>query len=332
MTPLTPKTGVPAIILTVFTALAVLLSGCAREKAGQPEKVTIAVSVESLSAPLYVAYEKGFFEQQGLQVVFTPYRTGRDALAALIGGNAQFCTVAETPVMFAGLKGEKIAVVATIADSDNHVKITARKDRGIAGPQDLAGKTVGLRKGTSAEYFLHSYLTFHRIAQDRVRTVDMGPEEMAEALVKGTIDAAVAWAPFTTEQQNKLGINGISLENQYVYKILWNIVAGQDFAVTHPETVQKLLRALLQAQHYLKENPEDAQKIVDGHIGKGTALGDINFDIRLSQTLILSLEQEARWAIGRGLADNRKMPNYLRLLYPEGLKAVAPESVLVVDK
>lgn len=329
---LVPKFLVVAIILTVFTGLAVLVSGCAREKAGEPEKITIAVSVESLSAPLYVAYEKGFFEQQGLQVVLTPYRTGRDALSALIGGKAQFCTVAETPVMFAVLEGEKISVIATIADSDNHVKITARKDRDIAGPQDIAGKTVGLRKGTAAEFFLYSYLTFHRIAKDRVRTVDMRPEEMAEALVKGTIDAAVAWAPFTTEQQNKLGINGLTLENQFIYKILWNMVAGQEFVVTHPETVQKLLRALLQAQHYLKEKPEDAQKIVDGRIGKGTTLGSINFDIRLSQTLILSLEQEARWAMSRGLADNRKMPNYLRLLYPEGLKAVAPESVLVVDK
>jgi len=330
MTP--PQIRLITAIFPLIIGLALVQSGCDLKKSGPPEKITIGVSVESLSAPLYVAYEKGFFEQQGLQVVFTSYRTGKDALVGLIGGKTQFCTVAETPLMFAGLKGEKIFIIATIADSDRDVKIVARKDRGIAGPQDLAGKTIGIRKGTSSEYFLHAYLTFYRIAPDRVSTVDIKPEEMAEALAKGTIDAAVAWHPLITEQQNILGANGITLENHHIYKILWNIAASQKFADTHPEKVKKLLRALLQAQHYLDEHPEDAQRIVDRYIGKGSALGQLTFDIRLSQTLILSLEQQARWAINRGLTDTKKMPNFLHLLYPAGLEEVSPESVLVVHK
>lgn len=329
----TPKMLITAVISLVIIGLGGIQSGCERRKVGPPESITIAVSAEPLSAPVYIANEKGFFERQGLQVVFQSYTAGKSALAAVIGGKAHFCTVAETPLMFAGLKGEKIYVVTTIADSNKYLTIVARKDKGIAGPKDLSGKTIGVRKGTTGEYFLHAYLTFYRIAEDRIHIVDMQPEELADALKKGDIDAAAAWYPHTAKQQRILGANAITLENQNIYKILWNIAAGQEFAKAYPETIEKLLRALIQAQRYIEEHPKDAQKIVEGYVGaENIMLADFNFDIRLSQTLILSLEEQARWAIRSGLTGKKEIPNFLRMMYAEGMEAVAPDSVTVVHR
>ncbi len=106
-----------------------------------------------LSAPIYVAYDRGFFTREGLEVTLQSHLTGRDALASVVKGQAQFASSAETPVMFAGLQDEKIVIIASIGESTAHLKIVGRKDRGIAGPQDLRGKTVGLLLGAAPEYF-----------------------------------------------------------------------------------------------------------------------------------------------------------------------------------
>ncbi|MBZ0156400.1 MAG: NrtA/SsuA/CpmA family ABC transporter substrate-binding protein [Alphaproteobacteria bacterium] len=325
------KTVLPAMSLLFLITGIVLALLYSRRTPRPAEEVTIAVSAVPLSAPVYVAYAKGFFEREGLQVTLQKHEVGKDALDAVIAGKAHFCTVAETPLVFAGLNGEKIYIIATLADSNRYIKIAARKDRGIAGPKDLEGKTIGVRKGTTSEYFLHAYLTFYRIAKDRIHVVDMRFNEMTGALLQGIIDAAVSWPPYLTEQQKRLGANGMTLSNEHIYKIYGNVAARQEFVAVHPEAVKKLLRALIQAQQYIEENPKDAQRIVDGCVGKGAAaLDDFNFDVRLSQSLIFALEEQARWAISNRRTDRKEVPNFLRLLYTKGMEEVAPDSVMVI--
>ncbi len=58
-----------------------------------------------------------------------PY--GKTALKEVLEGKADFATVAETPVMFAIMKGEKISIIATIQTSSRNSAIMARKDKGI---------------------------------------------------------------------------------------------------------------------------------------------------------------------------------------------------------
>lgn len=318
------------LVLALATALA-LMPGMKRT-AGR-EKVTIAVAVQPISAPVYIAHARGFFEREGLQVSLQPFWAGKDALASVIKGKAQFGTVAETPIMFAALKGVKFYVIATIADSNRYMKVVARRDRGIGRPEDLKGKRVGVSMGTNAGYFLDALLTYNGIKRTELRIVPMEPERMAEALVQGVIDAAVSWNPHLGKQQKALGSNGITFSNSLVYKVWWNIVSGQEYARAHPGTVEKLLRALILAERYIQDNPDEASAIVSGFVGQGrVTLSDYTFDVRLGQALILSLEEQARWAIRTGLTDRERVPNFLDLLYTRGLEAVAPASVMIMHK
>jgi NitT/TauT family transport system substrate-binding protein len=50
----------------------------------------------------------------------------------------------------------------------------------------------------------------------------------------------------------------------------------------------------------------------------------------LNQSLLLTLEDQTRWAIKNHLTARPDMPNYLNSLYLDGLKAVKPESVTVI--
>lgn len=328
-----PKIPLTAIIALVVIGLTGIHLGCERKRIGNEEQITIAVSSQPISAPVYIAYAKGYFNREGLNVSLKPFWTGKEALDSVLKGTAHFGTVAETPLMFAGLKGEKFLIIATVADSNKYAKIVARKDRSIEVPEDLKGRKIGVSNGTNAEYFLDTFLTFYRIPIEQVHIVPMQPVDMTEALVRGDIDAAVTWNPHAAKQQKLLGANAITIENESIYKVYWNIVGAQDFVKAHPETVKKFLRGLIKAQHYIEHNPEDTRKIMAEYVGEGTAaLDDFNFDVRLSQSLILSLEAQARWAVRKRLTDSRDIPNFLHLVYTGGMEAVAPDSVFIVNK
>jgi NitT/TauT family transport system substrate-binding protein len=328
-----PKITMTAVIALVVISLTVIHPGCERKTIGDKEKITIAVSPQPISAPVYIAYAKGYFDREGLKVSLQPFVTGKEALASVLKGTAHFGTVAETPLMFAGLKGANFFIIATVADSNKYAKIVARKDRGIQVPADLKGRKVGVSMGTNAEYWLDTFLTFYRVPKEQVHLVPMQPVDMAEPLGKGDIDAAVTWNPHAAKQQKLLGANAITLQNEIIYKVYWNIVAAQDFTKAHPETVKKLLRGLIEAQHYIEHNPEDTHKIMAEYIGEGAAaLGDFNFDVRLSQSLVLSLEAQARWAVRNKFTNERDIPNFLHLVYAGGMEAVAPDSVFIVNK
>jgi len=318
-------------MFVLFASVLAGIIGCRKEEQKPLEKITLAVAIQPISAPVYVAYEKGFLKEEGLDVALQSHWAGKEALASVLKGTAQFGTVAETPLMFSGLKGEKFYIVATIADSNRYQKIVARKDRGIAEAKDLTGKKVGVCVGTTAEYYLDAILTYYGIKHNLIHAVPMKIEDLTAALVKGDIDAAVAWPPHLEKQQRLLGSNALTIENEKIYSIYWNIVTAQDYAKTHPETVKKLLRALARAERFIKGNGDAVHAIVTKRIDdKAFSLADYNFDLYQSHNLLLSMEDQARWAIRNRLAVSGAVPNFLPLFYFDGIKAVAPESVSLI--
>ena len=329
---MTRKTILIIAVLIVFFGGVVVLKHD-REGAGIREKITFAVAKMYLSAPIYVAHDKGFFAREGVDVTLQPHLSGRDALASVINGQAQFASSAETPVMFAGLKGEKIFIIASIGDSNNHLKIVCRKDRGITGPQDLRGKTVGVLRGAAPEYFLDVFLTYNGLKKDNIHIVDTKAEETTDAIAEGKIDAAVTWEPLLTAQLKTLRDNATLLTNDRIYNLQWTIVAGQAFVKVHRDTVRKLLRALIKANEYIASNPGDAKAITARHVSEeSVSFSDYIFDVRLGQSLLLNLETQARWAIRYRLTDKKDVPNFLPMMFTEGLEAIDPEAVTVIHK
>jgi NitT/TauT family transport system substrate-binding protein len=57
---------------------------------------------------------------------------------------------------------------------------------------------------------------------------------------------------------------------------------------------------------------------------------DFQFNISLNQSLLINLEDQARWAIKAGLTDCRVLPNFFEAINIEGLNAVKPDAVRVI--
>jgi NitT/TauT family transport system substrate-binding protein len=334
------KNRSPIMMIAAVFALAICgcFSACTRtdnKPAGPPEKVTIAFSATTDAVLAEVALVKGFFLQEGLEV--TPHRFpyGKPALEDLMAGNADFATVAETPVMFEIMKGAKIAVIATIQSSKVGNAILARRDKGILTLEDLKGKKIAATMGTTSDYFLDAILGVNGIYRKDVEIVNLKAVEMPDALARGDIDAVSAFTPYVAFTQKKLGDSVITFQNKNIYRWTFNVVAKQEFIRNDPDKVKKMLRALVKAEEFVRGNPGEAQKIVSDFSGIEISIvrdvwANTGFAATLDQSLILALEDESSWAIKHGLTNARTIPNYLDFIYFDGLRSIKPQAVRIL--
>lgn len=327
------------VVLLIAVALAFAgTAGCSRKTepnaSKQEEKIVLAVSPQLASAPVYVAHEKGYFKNEGLDVTLHSYASGQLALDAVLSGRADLATVAETPVAGAALAGKRFSVIATICEIDRAILLIARKDRGISAPGDLRGRRIGVAPGTAADFFLHIYLTTSHIDPMEVRIVNLAPDKIVGALLNGEVDAVSAWAPLTIVLRDKLGSNAQVLQDPGIYTMTWNIAAKQYFVKNNPERIRRFLRPMIRANSFIREQPAESRAVSARNLGTDSALFDrewenYHFAVALDQSLILNLEDQARWMIKREGGSPRSTPNFLEFIYTDCLKAVKPDAVRI---
>ena len=322
--------------LLMVAGCSILLSGCeAKKPAGPPEKFTIAIPKNINPVLMKIADVKGYFREEGLDVNLQLHSSGKAAIQSLLDGKADLAAAADTPIMFAMMKGARLSILATIDTSTKDDAIVARKDRGIASVSDLKGRKVGVTLGTAGDYFLDSYLVMNALSRKDVVIVEMKPEEMSEALSQGKIDAVSTWQPNVSNLLKALGQRGIMLHSDSVYTQTFNLVSMQPLTRQRPEALRRLLRALVKAEGFAAANSKESQRIMSAFSGMdGESLAgiwnDFVYNISLNQSLLVTLEDQARWAIKNGLTDRRDLPSFFDALYVDGLKSVKPDAVRVI--
>jgi ABC-type nitrate/sulfonate/bicarbonate transport system substrate-binding protein len=330
----------PSRVLVLIAMLAAAATGVAcTASTGPPgvtKKATLAVTQFTGSAPIYVAREKGYFADEGVDATFTVYTSGGTAVAALADGKADLATAAETPIVRAILDGKPLAVVATISEIEHSNVVIARKDAGISAAGDLVGKRVGLARGSAADFFLHIYLVSSRVDPKTVEVIALKPDEVVEAIMSERVDAVCTWDPYVTTILGRLGSGAMVLDEPGLYTLTWNTVTRRDLTTSDPELLVRLTRAIARGTDYVAENPEEAQAITAKATGIDLATtrekwADYRPVIRLDQSLLLSMEDEARWMRSVEPTASTGIPNFLDHIYTGALKAVRPAEVRIIE-
>jgi ABC-type nitrate/sulfonate/bicarbonate transport system substrate-binding protein len=319
--------------ITLAILLIAALSGC-QKSPSQLEKITFAYTVQPQGTLVHVAVAKGYFIEEGLDVQASIHTFGKVALQTLLDHKADFAAVAETPFMFNVLKGEKICVIANIEASNMNNAIVARKDAGISAPGDLKGKRIGFTPGTTSDFFLDSILTSIDLTRQAIKPVALKPDEMQAAIVGKKVDAVCTWNYPLTQIKRLLGVNGIMFYDREIYTETFNVASQQDYVQKNPETVRRLLRAMIKAENFVAQHPDEAQSIVSAATKTDQDIvrevwSAFAYRVALDKRIIITLEDETRWAMKNRLTDQTVMPDYLTYIYLDGLRAVKPEAVKI---
>ncbi|WP_327261307.1 NrtA/SsuA/CpmA family ABC transporter substrate-binding protein [Streptomyces sp. NBC_01232] len=320
--------------------LAALLSPFAAACAGSPSSardggrpaVTIAASDHLGGAPVHVAEEGALWSAEGIGATVTTHPTGRDALNAVLGGQAELGVVGDLPAVTAALGGRELRIVADLSRFSDW-RLLTRTDRRITGFAALKGRKVGVPQGTNVEYALSRMLASAQLAAADVTVVNLAPNQVTPALARGDIDAGVTFPSFYDAAHTALG--GAYAELPFTgYTARTLLVAGP--AATEEGTTA-VLRTLLRAQRELAADPAAARKAVLAQSNGALQAGYVDtyqprysYGATLSPELLTQLEEEAGWAKAAqdlpGAADRAAL---LRHLNPGPLTAVDPAAVTV---
>lgn len=212
----------------------------------------------------YVAQQKGYYKEEGLDVEILPGGTDIIPEQNVYNGVADLGVSWMSRLMTYQAQGYELQEVAQTFQKSGML-LVSKKETGINSPKDLKGKKIGSWFGGN-EYELLALLSKYNL--DREKDVQLVQQDFTMDQVKeGSVDAASA----TT--YNELGLllqsgmkredlNIIDMNDENVAMMEDCLFVNSDWAKKNEELVTKFVRASLKGWHDSVKNPEEAGKIV----------------------------------------------------------------------
>lgn len=325
-------------ITVVFALLLAMLIGslsCSRGGySGKVESITFGALPTGSAALIYIAQDQSFFAVNGLRVNIKDYATGVATIDALLKGDVDIAWAAEFPFVRKAFAKEKISIIAVVERfSDQY--LFGRKDRGVEQITDLKGKKIGIPRNTIAEFYLARFLDLNGMTMQNLTLVDVEGQEFVDAIMSGRVDGVVAWEPYSSQIRGQLADRAVAWPVQSSQAGYGVTISRNDWISGHPEVVNRFLKSLAQAEDYLIRNPAAAKAIVQKRVNYDDAfmetfLSEVQYPLFLDQSLIVAMEDEARWMIKNNLTTEKRIPDFVNYIYVDGLKAVKPEAVNII--
>ena len=184
------------------------------------------------------------------------------------------------------------------------------------------------------EFSLGVYLSLCGLSIEDVEMVNLNPSGIVKAMIDGKIDAALTWEPNIYNIQKRLRGETIILPAQIEDRFYFILICKDGWIKSNPATVGRLLRALVQAERYVKDNREKVEEIAKNRFHSDLdyvkyILPKNTFFVGLPQTLLIRMEDQARWRIKNNLTTAQEVPNYLDCIYTDALENVKPEGLTI---
>ena len=184
-----------AVVALALTALPYAASS-------QSKPVTLAVQPSTDVPQILLAMERKLWDAEKLEVKVVTFSTGREALEALTGGQADFAVLTEYPATIGILRGQKFKVVADMSRYQGLRATASKKWMTLSSLKDLDGKKVGTTLGTNVEFVTSVLL---REGGAKAEIVNAAPADTVPALVRGDIQASVMFPNLYAQAKKLLG-------------------------------------------------------------------------------------------------------------------------------
>ncbi|MFC5826310.1 ABC transporter substrate-binding protein [Nonomuraea insulae] len=220
-------------------------------------------------AYVYVAQDKGYFREAGIEVSVQPGTGSGENMAALAGGRAHFSPIDFTAMLLTAGSGRQTGTVAVAAIHQRTLAaLMTLGDSGISKPKDLEGKTVGDTATSVIAMMFPTYAKLTGIDRDKVKWVSLQPTQLAANLASGQVDAIgqyVVGQPTVRnaakgEQVTVLPFGDVITD---MYGSALNTSAK--LASSDPDLVKRFTTALLRGLAYAVEHPQEAARILLAH-------------------------------------------------------------------
>jgi len=264
---------------------------------------------------LYVAIEKGFYKQEGLEVnIIQPSEGGPAGLIA--AGQGEFGISYQEQVTFARTSKEPLPVVAIAAVLQHNTSgFASPVEKGITRPRDFEGKKYGGWGSPVEEATIKALMEIDNADFSNTEMVTIGAIDFFAA-VQEYVDYTwiyYGWDGVAAELKN-FPINFILLQDYAPQLDFYTpvIITREKLLEEEPELIRKFLRATGKGYQYSIENPETAVNDLLKHAP------EINHEIAIASQKYLAGQYQAD-APYWGVMERERWENYSQWLYEQGL-------------
>ena len=236
-------------------------------------------------SPYYVAMEKGYFDDEGLEVTFD-YGMSTDIMTLVAGGHVDFGVSDGDQVIIARDRGIPVKVVYTMYVK-YPVGIVSFEEKGLTSVHSLRGKKVGT-PGPYGSNYIGLQVLLHSAGM-KLQDIDLNFIEytQVESLLTERVDAAVVFINNEPVVLRDMGREVNLIEAYRVTPMVSaSVIVGEKLLRERPDLVHRFIRAVTRASAYILENREEVLPLLKPHV---PTLTEKNIDIN-RKVLLASLD------------------------------------------
>jgi NitT/TauT family transport system substrate-binding protein len=285
---------------------------------------------------VFIAQEKGFFKEAGLEVELKPFSNPGETLPAMAAGKLDIgLTTLQNLVLLNGTS-DTTAVTIGLIDASNGADAVVAKDS-IKSLADLKGKKVGATIGEVNHFLLLVGLEKVGLKETDIVLTNMSADDAGAAFVAGQIDAAVTWEPWVTKAKSAGGHTVFS-SVEIPDTIMDCIAVPKSSVESKRATYAAFIAAVDKGVAFLRKSPDEAYPLIAKYLGasnddvKGMLEGDKVYSLSDNRSLFgasgttaplyVTLGRIVTFTKGKGLIQRQVEPS--SIVNPSIVRASKP--------
>ena len=256
-------------LILILLTIGIIISsiGCVQKS----EKIRIGYIPFNADLPFFVAMEKGYFREQGLEINAVRFGDSSQALNAMLARQVDMVAGLTFSIFFAAEQEApaRFKLLVPFAEVKSKVMsyLLINNDSKIDSLNDLKGKKIGTYTGATQLLYLKLFLKKIGINPDKdVTILQVASDLQVQALAAKQFDALFTVEPYGTIALVK-SAGKILLENpryHYIASPFWFGAAAvdADFFQKNPVAVKKIYKALAKAVDFITNNETEAKRIL----------------------------------------------------------------------
>jgi ABC-type nitrate/sulfonate/bicarbonate transport system substrate-binding protein len=275
--------------------LAALAAAAAPARAQAPTPINISYQPSTYwGLTFYIATEKGWWKDAGLEPTFSTFPTGAPQVAAAaskawdVGGTGAPAVLGAQRIGLEtiGIMNNSSAVNALIARDKDAEAI--KKD-----PTSLKGKQLLLTTNSTGEYAARICLQKWGLDLKDLQVVNLNPSEIISAFATGTGTIAATWAPNTYRLEDKAGGQVLCNGKDAGVVIPGLLVTRGDYGKEHPDKVAAFLAVYLHTLAWQKTHRAETIALMKTFYERsGLTLADQFLGMEIDTQPTLSLDEQ----------------------------------------
>jgi NitT/TauT family transport system substrate-binding protein len=295
---------------------AALLAAAGAQPARAADDATLILNwyLGGLHAPFYLGKERGFYEEEDINLTIQEGRGSAVAAQVVAAGDVDFGMSDAGSLMLAGAKGLPIKSVMSLLNTSGFGVISLA-ETGIQSAKDLEGKTLAVSPGDALTQLFPAVIAANDLDESKIELVFMDPPAKPVAVMEGRADALLGGIDdqfFLIEAQGHepsalrfadLGVNTVGI----------TVHTRESTIAERPDLVERFVRASVRSWEAAREDPEaavDAALKIKPDLNRESTLKQLKVDL----DLLLSPNTEGR-GIGYGAPEDWEHTQQLLIQY-----------------